>query len=153
MLRLVNKSAFQPSSQNFLFLRIWIAENAVGISSWRRRKENDRSISIILGVSLFFPKRRILSDLTILCRAFTVDKKLPTITEIVGVTDLFDDLGLENNSGIRMAVSKAAWRKLKWCYVLLTLLRMLRTIFAFWMKKTASIDHLIWWFPQQEWTS
>ncbi|KAF8816137.1 hypothetical protein BYT27DRAFT_7248458 [Phlegmacium glaucopus] len=48
---------------------------------------------VILGVSLFiyFLDKKI----------FTVDKKLPTITGVVGVTDLFDDLGL-NDSSIRM---------------------------------------------------
>ncbi|KAF8813427.1 hypothetical protein BYT27DRAFT_7084485 [Phlegmacium glaucopus] len=39
---------------------------------------------------------------------FTVDKKLPTISEVVGVTDLFDDLGLENDSSIRMGVPSKA---------------------------------------------
>ena len=40
------------------------------------------------------------SDLTILCRAFTTDKKLPTITEIADLTDLFDESSLTNDCAI-----------------------------------------------------
>ena len=56
----------------------------------------------------FFSDKKYLLDLTILCRAFTVDKKLPTITEIVGVTDLFDEPGLENGSSIHMGAASEA---------------------------------------------
>ena len=39
-------------------------------------------------------------DLTILCSVFTTDKKLPTITQIADVTDLFDEPSLMNDSTI-----------------------------------------------------
>ena len=42
--------------------------------------------------------RRYTCYLTILCRAFTTDKKLPTITEIADVTDLFNEPSLSNDS-------------------------------------------------------
>ena len=52
--------------------------------------------------------RHCACDLTILCRAFTVDKKLPTITEIADATDLFDESSLTNDSSINKgAPSKA----------------------------------------------
>ena len=44
--------------------------------------------------------RRYACDLTILFRVFTIDKKLPTITEIADVTDLFDEPSLMNDSTI-----------------------------------------------------
>ena len=45
--------------------------------------------------------RHYACDLTILCRAFTTDKKLPTITEIADVTDLFDEPSLTNDFTIK----------------------------------------------------
>ena len=44
--------------------------------------------------------RRYTYDPAILFRVFTTDKKLPTITEIADVTDLFDDPSLTNDSTI-----------------------------------------------------
>ena len=48
----------------------------------------------------FFANGRHAFDLTIICRVFTTDKKLPTITEIADVTDLFYEPSLTNDSTI-----------------------------------------------------
>lgn len=55
---------------------------------------------LILGVSPFFslPTSRYACDLTNLCSVFTTDKKLPTITEVADVTDLFVEPSLTNDS-------------------------------------------------------
>ena len=58
------------------------------------------ALSWVLAFFYSLPMRRYACDLTILYRAFTTDKKLPTITEIADVTDLFDEPSLTNDSTI-----------------------------------------------------
>lgn len=76
-----------------------------GLSHQFLKKTNGKqSLNVALSwVLAFFPSlpmNRYACDLTILCRVFTTDKKLPTITEIADVTDLFDEPNLANDSSI-----------------------------------------------------